>query len=101
ADGLVGHAGAVLKIRDPNDHAAPVVAFDPHLDGSQLTTGTDIAVTVKDSNLDSWVLEQAPFGSEAFTTLASGTAPVDGAAVVRFDPAQLTNGAYRLRLTAT
>src|SRR5207249_1013254 len=68
ADGLVGHAGAVLKIRDPNDHAAPVVGFDPHLDGARLTAGTDIAVTVKDSNLDSWVLEQAPFGSDAFTT---------------------------------
>jgi YD repeat-containing protein/VCBS repeat-containing protein len=101
ADGLIGHAAAVLKIRDPNDQAAPILAFDPHLDGSQLTAGADIVVTVQDSNLDSWVLEQAPFGSEAFTTLASGAAPVAGAAVVRFDPAQVPNGAYRLRLTAT
>ncbi|MBM3506116.1 MAG: hypothetical protein FJX65_20000, partial [Alphaproteobacteria bacterium] len=39
-------------------------------------------------------------GSDAFTTLASGHASVSGA-LVRFDPAALANGFYRLRLSAT
>src|SRR2546423_1627912 len=57
--------------------------------------------TVSDTNLDSWVLELAPLGSEAFTPVASGTTTVAGDTLAHFDPAAVRNGVYRLRLTAT
>src|SRR5262249_14550971 len=106
ADGLVGFASAVLKVRDPADQSAPVVAFDPLLNGSRLSAVTPIVATVTDTNLDSWVLEEAPFGHGSFVPIAGAvpfgfgqTAPVSGPLAV-FDPSALANGFYRLRLTA-
>src|SRR5207248_1127140 len=61
----------------------------------------DIIATVSDANLDSWTLERAPFGTNDFTPIASGTSPVAGPVLTRFDPALLSAGFYRLRLTAT
>jgi YD repeat-containing protein len=99
-DGLVGHYGTVLKVRDPNDKAAPAVALDPRLSSRSLTAPTGITGTVSDTNLDYWVLEQAPLGSSAFTTLAQGNTPVFSAALASLDPTALENGFYQLRLTA-
>jgi hypothetical protein len=59
-DGLVGQYSTVLKVRDPNDQAAPVVALDPRLSAGPLTAATSISGTVSDTNLDSWVLDYAP-----------------------------------------
>ncbi len=101
ADGFTGHASAVLKVRDPNDQAAPVVALDPHLVAATLTAARDVTGTVSDSNLDSWVLERATFDSDAFLTVATGDAPVAGGTLAHLDPGALANGFYRLRLTAT
>jgi YD repeat-containing protein len=100
ADGLVGHFTAVLKVRDPNDQTAPVVAFDPRFRNATLSTATDLTGTVRDTNLDYWVLEQAPIGSNSFTELARGNAPVANGVLASFDPASLPNGSYLLRLTA-
>jgi len=100
ADGLTGTAHTVLKVRDPNDHTPPVVSFDNLANNALLKTTTALHATISDSNLDSWVLEQALVGSNEFTTLAGGNTPVSGS-IYQFDPAMLRNGAYQLRLTAT
>jgi len=49
----------------------------------------------------SWVLEQAPLGGNAFTTLASGNNTVANGVLANLDPGTLANGLYNLRLTAT
>ena len=74
--GWSASSSTVLKVRDPNDQTAPVVAFSPQLANARLTAATAIVGTISDTNLDTWVLDIAPLGSSTFTTLASGTAPV-------------------------
>src|SRR5262249_49139413 len=100
ADGLTGTTTTVLKVRDPNDHFAPVVSFDNLTAGQRLAAALDVKGTISDSNLDSWKLEQTPMGSDAFITLASGTSPTSGT-LYHLDPTALRNGIYRLRLTAS
>ncbi|MDE3119983.1 MAG: hypothetical protein KGL03_13330, partial [Nitrospirota bacterium] len=100
ADGLVGRTTTVLKVRDAADADAPVVAFDPTLNRSQITGLTDLIASVGDANLDNWRLELAPLGSHEFTKLAGGDAVGDGA-LASLDPAALSNGFYWVRLTAT
>lgn len=100
ADGLVGRFETVLKVRDPNDTAAPVVRLDQRLSYARLGAATAITGAVSDVNLDTWTLDLAPLGSHVFTRVASGGAPVSGA-LYTFDPTRLPNGLYRLRLTAT
>ena len=85
----------MLKVRDPNDQAAPVVAFDPRLANARLTAATAIVGTVSDSNLDSWVLDAPRSARRTFTTLASGNAPVATGTLATFDPAALANGPVR------
>ena len=100
ADGLVGQYSTVLKVRDPNDKAAPIVSLDPRLSSGPLTAPTSITGTVSDTNLDYWMLEEAPLGSSAYTTLATGNAPVYSGPLASIDPTALENGFYKLRLTA-
>ncbi|MEM2991470.1 MAG: dockerin type I domain-containing protein, partial [Halobacteria archaeon] len=52
-----------------------------------------------DTNLDEYLLEMAPFGSEAYTLLARGIVPISNAILARLDPESMINGAYLLRLT--
>jgi hypothetical protein len=100
ADGMVGKASTILRVRDPQDQTAPVVTFAAGLDGSIVTTATDIRATLTDSNLDFWVLQRAPLGFSAFTTLAAGSTPLTDGKLATLEPAVLANGVYRLRLTA-
>jgi VCBS repeat-containing protein len=101
ADGLVGTTTSVIKVRDPNDVVAPVVAFGNQVAGLRLTEATDITGQVSDTNLDSWTLEIAPYGTSAFTTIAQGTSAFDQGTLVHLDPANYLNGFYTLRLTAS
>ncbi|MCB1942331.1 MAG: putative Ig domain-containing protein, partial [Candidatus Accumulibacter sp.] len=100
ADGRVGTAARVLKVRDPNDQLPPLVSFDNLAAGSTLTSALDLRGTVSDSNLDTWVLDLAPLGSDRFTILASGDSSVSGV-LSALDSGSLANGVYRLRLTAS
>ncbi|MGA2068563.1 MAG: CARDB domain-containing protein, partial [Thermoguttaceae bacterium] len=101
ADGMVGEYDTVLKVLDPSDQTAPVVSLDERLTLVKLTAPTNITGSVSSTNLDSWVLDTAPLGSTAFTTLASGNAPITSGVLATFDPATVENGFYQLRLTAT
>ena len=99
ADGLVGQYSTVLLVRDPNDQAAPVVAFDANLTFAPLTASTGISGIVSDINLNYWTLQEAPLGSSDFTTMASGNASISGT-LASFDPSAVPNGFYTLQLTA-
>src|SRR5205823_4238153 len=76
ADGLVGTATATLKVRDPNDTAAPVVALDAATGDPLLPNGV-VTGSVLDVNLDSWTLEIKRLGGDTFQTVATGSQPVD------------------------
>ncbi|MCC5669345.1 DUF6531 domain-containing protein [Nostoc sp. CHAB 5784] len=101
ADGRVGHNSTVVKVRDLQDQAAPVVTFAPGLDGALLTSLTNIIGSVSDRNLDNWVLEIADFGENVYSPLASGHGSVSDLTLIQFDPGKLENGFYQLRLLAT
>jgi hypothetical protein len=47
----------ILKVRDPEDDAKPIVAFGLGLNGEAFDSVTDIKATVSDRNLDEWVLK--------------------------------------------
>jgi RHS repeat-associated protein len=56
--------------------------------------------TVTDTNLDYYVLEVAPLGSDNFKEVFRGTNSVTNGVLGKFDPSLLENDSYRIRLTA-
>src|SRR5262249_8313824 len=99
ADGLIGTATATLKVRDPNDTAAPVVVLDAAAGDGLLTTGA-VTGSVPDANLDSWTREIRRLGDDTFRTVATGDRPVNGGTLATLDVATVPNGFYLLRLAA-
>ncbi len=98
ADGVTGEQIVQLKVRDPLDKTAPIVALD--LDaGARVTEPASIAGQVVDANLDYWRLQIARQGSDDFVTLAEGEAGLDGG-LADFDPRHYADGFYVLKLTA-
>jgi hypothetical protein len=67
ADGFVGTTVATLRLRDPNDLVAPVIAFDSRVPGTRISAASDILGKVSGTNLDRWSLEIAHYGSETYT----------------------------------
>ena len=100
-EGQTGQATGAVRILDPADTTPPTVLLDSTLSGALLTTATPVTATIADSNLDSWTLQIAPLGATAFTTLATGTAPVIHGKLASLDPGVLQNGVYQLQLVAT
>ncbi|MDH5668993.1 MAG: putative Ig domain-containing protein, partial [Nitrospira sp.] len=103
ADGVTGTTETVLKIKNPDDKTAPILAFDGAVPGMVVRDASAIRATILDSDLDSWTLEIAHATSDAFTLLASGNTPIlstQHSALVTLDPSGYSNGFYRLRLTA-
>jgi RHS repeat-associated protein/uncharacterized repeat protein (TIGR01451 family) len=83
---------------------APTVQIASPPDGSQITTKTTFVGTV--SGGSTWRLEYSPGGEDVgvgrvWTTVASGSAPVNGGPLGTFDPTLLLNGVYTVRLVAT
>ncbi len=96
-----------LRVRDPNDTAAPVVDIDSPLPGQVITYLYDIVGTVSDDNLEFYQLDISPVGQNQWHTIASrrfATAPgVDGViagTLGTLDPTLLANDVYELRLLA-
>ncbi len=100
-DGFTSTTTGLLKVRDPLDSAAPVVALATDLDHSQITIPQAVVGRVSDSNLESWQLEIARAGSDRFIVVAQGTTAIDGGVLAQLDPAAFEAGPYLLRLTAT
>jgi RHS repeat-associated protein len=91
---------------DPTDTSAPVVAISTPAPNSQgvITVTSPVEVTGQATDavhLLSWTLDEAPLNSSTFTTIATSTTPVNaGGNLSLFDPTNLADGAYTLRLTA-
>ena len=100
AAGRTATTTKILKVRDPEDNAAPVVAFGLGLNGEAFSSQTEIKATVSDSNLDEWVLKAEGKGQKA-EVLATGYGNVSNDTIASFDPALYANGFYTLELTAT
>ncbi len=100
ADGFVGRATAVMRVLDPTDQEAPVVALSNALSREALSELVEVEGTVADRNLDFWRLEIAWYGSDDFHEIASGESSVGAGVLGTLDPAALRNGFYQLRLTA-
>ncbi len=100
ADGFVGHATAAMRVLDPADDEAPVVALSSALSLGALRVPVEVEGTVADRNLDFWRLEIAWYGSNEFVEIAAGESSVDAGVLGTVDPGVLRNGFYRLRLTA-
>ena len=100
-DGVTGTSELDLKVRDPEDREAPVVAFDPAIGLAPLTEPLDLIGTIDDANLDFWRLEiWSQSGFEPLAILAEGEGTIDNGVVAAFDPGLWRSGFYRLRLTA-
>ncbi|NJL77654.1 MAG: tandem-95 repeat protein, partial [Richelia sp. SM2_1_7] len=101
ADGRVGNASTVIKVRNPLDNDAPIVKLAPAINANIISNITNIVGQVSDVNLDNWLLEIAYLGETEFTEIASGEGIVDNNILTQIDPNKLNNGFYQLRLTAT
>jgi YD repeat-containing protein len=99
-DNVVGMTTAVLKVRDANDVAAPVVAFTTPPVNSILSAVTNIRANISDANLDEWTLTLERVGGTT-SVIASGSANVAGGVLTALDPQVLVNGIYRLALSAS
>jgi RHS repeat-associated protein len=99
--GNQGTASDTLTVINPQVTTAPEVAITAPADGAVITSPTDVTGTANDPNLLSYTLEVAPFGSTAFTQIASGTQSIVNGVLGKFDPSGLANDTYVLRLTAT
>src|SRR5205085_974468 len=89
-DGLIGHATSILKVRQANDDASPIVSFDASMSHALIQSATNIIGTVSDTNLDSWKLQLLIPGSTETTLLASGESPIGGI-LTQLNPDSLPN----------
>ena len=101
ADGFMGSTTLDLKVRDPNNHTAPVVALDVPPAGAILTDVTAVIGSVSSSNLNQFTLTIAPLAGGSAVVLAQSESTVADATLATLDPGLLANGAYLLTLDAT
>jgi large repetitive protein len=97
-NGNVTTKTTTVNVLDPTDLDAPIINL-------QLPTGNignliDIVGTVTDTNLDYYVLQVAPVGTNTFTEVFRGTTNVNNGVLGKFDPTNLQNDIYTLRLIA-
>src|SRR3546814_15976571 len=88
----------LLKVRDPADRSAPVVALSNGIAGSIFDGAASVAGSVTDSNLDEWTLELLA-SDGTVTLLGRGDAAIDGE-LGSLDARSFADGFYTLRLTA-
>ena len=97
AAGRTATTTKILKVREREDKAAPVVAFGLGLNGKAIASTTDLVATISDTNLDEWTLGVK--GEDEL--LATGYESVNNDVIAQLDPALYANGFYTLELTAT
>ena len=96
--GLGGVSGStVLTVNALN--AAPTVNLSTPAADSRLTEAVQVIGTVNDTDLVRYTLEYAVQGSTQFIAIASGAVGVTNGVLGSFDPTQLINGIYTVRLT--
>jgi len=99
-------ATASVPFRLQRVNRPPALTIHSPADQASITSPTNIVATIKDTDLISWKLEYTPlladgaYDPAAFVQLASGTQPVINKSIAEFDPTQLKNDFYLLRLLA-
>jgi RHS repeat-associated protein len=81
----------------------PVVSLTSPAEQSEITEQAELTGTVRDpdGDLTGYQLQYRQLPGLAWTTFATGTLPVNNAALGRFDPTLLLNGMYEVRVVAT
>jgi RHS repeat-associated protein len=97
--GITGSTSLTVKATTPGDTTPPTAEITAPADDATITSPTDVIGTATDANFFKYVLEYAPVGQVAFTTLTTGSAPVTNGVLGSFDPTLLINDLYTLRLT--
>ena len=96
-----GLASTTLTVIDASDTEAPDVTIASPADNAVIgAPPVDVVGTASDTNLVYYVLEAAPVGSDQFTEMFRGTTSVIDDVLGKFDTSGLSNGSYRLRLSA-
>ena len=96
---IIGTATLTVKAATPGDVAYPTAQITAPTDNANLTEPVAVTGTATDANFLKYVLEIAPVGSNNFTTLNTGTAPVANGVLGTLDTTLLQNDLYTLRLT--
>ena len=84
---------------DPYADICPSAELSIDLDGAVITGPTDITGSVGKEGLVNYTLSYSSDG-ENYTVFAEGTESVTNGVLGSFDPTMLTNGQYKIRLTA-
>jgi RHS repeat-associated protein len=100
AAGNEGNASGEFAVLRTGDTVPPVVSFSSPDEDSKLYMPTTINGTATDDNLMNYKLEYSEKDKNEFIEFASGTLPVVDGSLGTFDPTQLINGFYDVRLTA-
>ncbi|MHC1684224.1 MAG: RHS repeat-associated core domain-containing protein [Clostridiaceae bacterium] len=94
-------AKAQCVVVDNRDKTAPVVQITTPKVNSLITAKTQIMGTVTDDKqLSNYKLQYRLKGTEDFTTIADGGEAKTNGVLGEFDPTNLANGTYEVRLTA-
>ena len=95
-----GIEGSALLTVQPRivDGTVPGGTFASPAGNAVITGPTPIVGTANDANFSKYVLDFAPVGSSAFTTIVTGTSPVINGTLGVFDPSVLVNDIYTVRL---
>jgi RHS repeat-associated protein len=97
-NGNISSSNTTVNVIDPTDVEAPVVSVQFPTDN--ITEIIDIIGSINDPNLDYYVLEVAPAGTEDYKEVFRGTNAVTNGVLGKFDPTSLVNDTYTMRLTA-
>jgi RHS repeat-associated protein len=102
AAGNRAEATTTVDVFDPTDTEAPIVSLDlSGIENGEITGPVEITGSVKDANLDYYVLEVAPAdGSQPFKEMFRGRSLVNNGALGVLDPTLLINDTYQVRLIA-
>ena len=79
----------------------PTAVIDSPAEDADLSGQVDVIGEASDDNLDRYVLEFAPAGTDDFTEFAEGSTPVVADVLGTLDTTLLENGLFTLRLTVT
>jgi LruC domain-containing protein/RHS repeat-associated protein len=78
----------------------PTVALTSPAADAVVASTINIVGTVSDTDLDSWIVDIKPAGTNSWRTLATGTQVVSGSVLAALSPATLPNGLATLRVRA-
>lgn len=96
--GKTGGTTLTVAAKVPSDFTDPTAAITSPARGAEVTEPVDVIGTASDDNFLKYELAIAPAGEDAFTTIATGAAPVAGGVLGRLDPTLLINDLYDLKL---